>query len=227
MLGYILICAWSLFSAYAIFRNYSHYSFTDWVIILLIWLIPCTICFAVIKGAKAADLKRQKQKTSEQATLIAQQNALTEIKKQRLADIESLNLMPIASPRLLLKQSEIVYIEQPATLTITENKVVGTTGRSSGVSMRVAKGMYVRTGGSGGRKIYDDVTTTYDGILSVTNQRISFMQERKAFEIQLSKLTNTTSDDNALALQQGNKSYTLLTDGADIIEHLIRRLCRN
>ena len=102
-----------------------------------------------------------------------------------------------------MKKDEVAYIEQPATLTITENKVVGTTGRSSGVSMRVAKGMYVRTGGSGGRKIYDDITTTYDGILSVTNQRISFMQERKAFEIQLSKLTNTTSDDNTLVLQQG------------------------
>lgn len=227
MLGYILICAWSLFSAYAIFRNYSHYSFTDWVVILLIWLIPCTVCFAVIKGAKAANIKRQKQKASEQAAITAQQNALAEIKKQKLADIESLNLIPVAAPHLLLKQSEIAYIEQPATLTITENKVVGTTGRSSGVSMRVAKGMYVRTGGSGGRKIYDDITTTYDGILSVTNQRISFMQERKAFEIQLSKLTNTTSDDKALILQQGNKSYALLTDDADIIECLIRRLCRN
>ena len=53
------------------------------------------------------------------------------------------------------------------------------------------------------------------------------MQERKAFEIPLSKLTNTTSDDNTLVLQQGNKSYALLTDDADIIEHLIRRLCRN
>ena len=136
-------------------------------------------------------------------------------------------MIPVAAPHLLLKQSEIAYIEQPATLTITENKVVGTTGRNSGVSMRVAKGMYVRTGGSDGRKIYDDITTTYDGILSVTNQRISFMQEKKAFEIQLSKLTNTTSDDKALILQQGNKSYALLTDDADIIECLIRRLCRN
>lgn len=149
------------------------------------------------------------------------------LKLKRLADIESLNLIPIADSHLLLKQSEIAYIEQPATLTITENKAVGTTGRSSGVSMRVAKGMYVRTGGSGGRKIYDDVTTTYDGILSVTNQRISFMQERKAFEIPLSKLTNTTSDDKTLILQQGNKSYALLTEDADIIECLIRRLCRN
>ena len=171
--------------------------------------------------------KKQCEKSAQQAAIAAQQNALAEIKKQKLADIESLNLIPIADSHLLLKQSEIAYIEQPATLTITENKAVGTTGRSSGVSMRVAKGMYVRTGGSDGRKIYDDITTTYDGILSVTNQRISFMQERKAFEIQLSKLTNTTSDDNTLVLQQGNKSYALLTDDADIIECLIRRLCRN
>lgn len=227
MIRYVLAGAWTLFLIVGISRNYSHYSMADWIAMLFIWLVPCTICFAVIKGTKAADLKRQKQKASEQAAITAQQNVLAEIKRQKLADIESLNLIPIASPYLLLKQSEIAYIEQPATLTITENKVVGTTGRSSGVSMRVAKGMYVRAGGSGGRKIYDDVTTTYDGILSVTNQRISFMQEKKAFEIQLGKLTNTTADDKTLVLQQGNKPYTLLTDDADIIEHTIRRLCRN
>lgn len=193
---------------------------------LIFGLFCGIIAFLLFLSVQHSD-KKQREKSVQHANLIAQQNALAEIKKQRLANVESLNLIPITSPHLLLKQSEIAYIEQPAILNITENKVVGTTGRSSGVSMRVAKGMYVRTGGSGGRKIYDDVTTTYDGILSVTNQRISFMQERKAFEIQLSKLTNTTSDDNALVLQQGNKSYVLLTDDADVIEHLIRRLCRN
>lgn len=193
---------------------------------LIFGLFCGIIAFLLFLSVRHSD-KKQREKSIQQADLIAQQNTLAEIKKQRLANVEALNLIPITSPHLLLKQSEIAYIEQPATLTITENKVVGTTGRSSGVSMRIAKGMYVRTGGSGGRKIYDDVTTTYDGILSVTNQRISFMQERKAFEIQLSKLTNTTSDDNTLVLQQRNKSYALLTDDADVIEHLIRRLCRN
>lgn len=193
---------------------------------LIFGLFCGIIVFLLFLSVRHSD-RKQREKLVQQANLIAQQNALAQIKKQRLADIESLNLVHLDTPRLLLKQSEIAYIEQPATLTITENKVVGTTGRSSGVSMRVAKGMYVRTSGSGGRKIYDDVTTTYDGILSVTNQRISFMQERKAFEIPLSKLTNTTSDDNTIVLQQGNKSYALLTDDADIIEHLIRRLCRN
>lgn len=193
---------------------------------LIFGLFCGIIAFLLFLSVRHSD-RKQHEKSVQQADLIAQQNALAEIKKQRLANVEALNLIPIISPHLLLKQSEIAYIEQPATLNITENKVVGTTGRSSGVSMRVAKGMYVRTGGSGGRKIYDDVTTTYNGILSVTNQRISFMQERKAFEIQLSKLTNTTSDDNTLVLQQGNKSYVLLTDDADVIEHLIRKLCRN
>ena len=89
----------------------------------------------------------------------------------------------------------------------------------------IIQGMYVRTGGSGGRKIYDDVTTTYDGILSITNQRVSFMQDRKAFEIRLDKLTNIAYEDDALLLQHGNKSYVLLTEDADIMEHLIRKLC--
>ena len=51
------------------------------------------------------------------------------------------------------------------------------------------------------------------------------MQDRKAFEIRLDKLTNITYEDDALILQHGNKSYVLLTEDADIMEHLIRKLC--
>lgn len=195
---------------------------TGTIFIILAILLICSIVFSLLKSAAQKKVRKKDLLFQEQKQILH-----AEVKAQKLSAIDTLSLPPIVSPRLFLKKDEVAYIEQPATLTITENKVVGTTGRSSGVSMRVAKGMYVRTGGSGGRKIYDDITTTYDGILSVTNQRISFMQERKAFEIQLSKLTNTTSDDKTLILQQGNKSYALLTDDADIIECLIRRLCRN
>lgn len=220
-----VICAWSLFFVRGIYYNYSHYSAIDWMIILFIWLAPCIACFVIANSKKKARIRRQNEKSTQQAELIAQQNARAKEKEHRIAAIDTLSLEPITEPKLLLKPSEIAYIEQPATLSITENKVVGTAGRSSGISMRVAKGMYVRTGGSGGRKIYDDVTTTYDGILSITNQRVSFMQDRKAFEIRLDKLTNIAYEDDALILQHGNKSYVLLTEDADIMEHLIRKLC--
>lgn len=191
---------------------------------LAVGLVFGIIAFLLFLSIRHGD-KKQLEEAAQQAELIARQNALAKEKEHRVAAIDTLSLDPITEPKLLLKPSEIAYIEQPATLSITENKVVGTTGRSSGVSMRVAKGMYVRTGGSGGRKIYDDVTTTYDGILSITNQRVSFMQDRKAFEIRLDKLTNITYEDDALILQHGNKSYVLLTEDADIMEHLIRKLC--
>mgnify|MGYP004592520009 CR=1 FL=1 len=222
---FFFICAWSFFSAFSIFHNYIHYSKSDWMVIFLVWLIPCIFCLIIEKMADASFTRQQEREQNKNAELLAQQNALAKEKEHRIAAIDTLSLAPIPEPKLLLKPSEIAYIEQPATLSITENKVVGTTGRSSGVSMRVAKGMYVRTGGSGGRKIYDDVTTTYDGILSITNQRVSFMQDRKAFEIRLDKLTNISYEDDALILQHGNKSYVLLTEDADIMEHLIRKLC--
>ena len=133
----------------------------------------------------------------------------------------------ISNPSILLKKDELAYFEQLATLLITQNKAIVSTGRSSGTSVRIAKGVYVRSGGSGSRKIYKDVTSRYMGQLSITNQRITFMQAQKAFEIPLDKLTNIAATQNNLILQQANKSYTLELQNADIIEQLIRKILEN
>lgn len=171
--------------------------------------------------------KKQKEKARAQAELNIQEKNRAEDKKRKLIAIDSLSLIPVDSPTLLLKESEVAYIEQSATLIVTKNKMVGTTGRGSGISMKVAKGVYIRTSGSGSKKIYSDVTTKFNGILSITNCRISFMQTQCAFEIPLHKLTNIISSNTAITLQSGSKSYNLLIKDADIIEYLIRRLCKN
>lgn len=93
--------------------------------------------------------------------------------------------------------------------------------------MRVAKGLYVRSGTSGSRKIYGDVITEYKGLLTITNQRIAFLNSEKGFEIPLNKLTSITSNSSNIILQQANRTYTLEISNADIVEHLIRKLPRN
>ena len=195
---------------------------TGTIFIILAILLICSIIFSFFKAMA--------QKSAEKNDLLYQEQEQimhAEMKEQKLSAIDTLSLSPIASPRLFLKKGEIAYIEQSAALLITKNKVVGTTGRGAGVYMRVAKGMYVRTGGTGSQKIYDDVTTAYTGILTITNQRISFLQEQKSFEIQLSKLTNTFSDDNLLTLQNGSRSHVLQLADADVAEKLIRKLCES
>lgn len=148
-----------------------------------------------------------------------------ERRQQLLNAIENSSITALSNPSIMLKKDEIAFFEQSATLLITQNKAVGSTGRSSGVSVRVAKGVYLRSGGSGSQKIYRDVTTRFTGLLSITNQRISFMQAQKAFEIPLEKLTNISANHNILLLQQSNKSYKLEFHNADIVEQFIRKLC--
>lgn len=148
-----------------------------------------------------------------------------ERRQQLLNAIENFSITPLSNPNIMLKKDEVAFFEQSTTLLVTQNKAVGSTGRSSGLSVRVAKGIYLRSGGSGSQKIYRDVTTRFTGSLSITNQRISFMQAQKAFEIPLEKLTNTSASRNILFLQHGNKSYTLELQDADIVEQFIRKLC--
>ena len=214
MLGYIGIAIWIIFSVFGISQNYTHYSTADWIVILFILFVPC---FAVLK------YKSWKAKTTTQKNREITQ-VLDERRQSLLDLLDNYSTHVISSPSIMLKKNELAYFEQTATLLITQNKMIGSTGRSSGSSIRIAKGVYLRSGGSGSRRIYKDVTTQYPGLLSITNQRISFMHTQKAFEIPLEKLTNTSSTCNTLVLQQSNKSYVLDLSNADIIEQLIRKL---
>lgn len=148
-----------------------------------------------------------------------------ERRQQLLNAVENHAITALSNPSIMLKKDEVAFFEQSASLLVTQNKAVGSTGRSSGISVRVAKGVYLRSGGSGSQKIYRDVTTRFTGLLSITNQRISFMQAQKAFEIPLEKLTNISANHNILILQQSNKSYKLEFHNADIVEQFIRKLC--
>lgn len=213
MFGYIGIGMWTLFFIYGISHNYSHYSLLDWIVLLFTYFVPCLGVY-IYKTRKKKNAAVITQRTNEQ--------------RQYLLDmVANYSVNTISNPSILLKKDELAYFEQLATLLITQNKAIGSTGRSSGTSVRIAKGVYVRSGGSGSRKIYKDVTSRYMGQLSITNQRITFMQAQKAFEIPLDKLTNIAATQNNLILQQANKSYTLELQNADIIEQLIRKILEN
>ena len=141
--------------------------------------------------------------------------------------IDSGTMDPINNSQLLLKKDEIVYFEHEAILKTIQNKLLGSTGNSGAVSVRLTKGIYLRSGNSGSRKVYGDVTMQYNGLLSITNKRIVFLNSQKGFEISLSKLTNIFSDGNNIILQCGNTTRIIEISNADILEHLIRKLFSN
>ncbi|WP_311443030.1 hypothetical protein [Ezakiella coagulans] len=86
------------------------------------------------------------------------------------------------------KNEAIIYVV-PAYSYVEKEKTMGYTGKSAGVSMRVAKGLTVRTGGSGGSVVRQNVREEFAGDYIITNKRIIFVAEKAGFEYKLDKVT--------------------------------------
>lgn len=103
--------------------------------------------------------------------------------------------------------NEILIYAAPASTFVDKEKVIGHTGRTAGVSFRVAKGVSLRTGGFGGQPIRKNIRDFKDGDLLITNKRILFTGKDDRFEILISKLsTIKLLDSNSFVLQSGKTS---------------------
>lgn len=132
----------------------------------------------------------------------------------------------LESSSLIMKEGEFASFECPTHMTIVKNKLVGSTGNSGGVSVRVAKGLYLRSGSFGSRKIYKDMYENYPGNFIVTNKRVVFLNPQKGFEIPYTKLTSVYSRGRILSLQSQNKGYSIFLSSPTVIETLIHTLAQ-
>ena len=116
--------------------------------------------------------------------------------------------LPIVRPSaLILSGGETCHLEKPAALITVKNVVTGHAGRSSGVSVRVAKGLYLRSGGSSGTPIRSNVEEEHPGYICMTNKRIVFVGQ-KGFSHPLSSLTALIPQGyHEVILQFGKSSY--------------------
>ena len=103
--------------------------------------------------------------------------------------------------------SEVLIYAAPACTFKDKEQVVGYTGKSAGVSVRVAKGMSVRTGSSGGRPIRDDVRKFNVGDLLITNQRILFVGKDDTFDFKVEKISTVKLLDRSSFVIQSGKSF--------------------
>lgn len=118
---------------------------------------------------------------------------------------------------LLLKEGETVKYYGTAIQHITKNKAIGRTGGYGGASIRIAKGVTLRTGSSAGHTIYGDVTDSYSGEIVITNQRIVFINEQKGFEVALKSVTAITPMDEEIVIQAKTKAYRLFVTLPELV----------
>ena len=112
---------------------------------------------------------------------------------------------------IFLQKNELCHYSKPVTLYIAKTMVTGYSSGSSGVSVRIAKGVTYRTGGSKGAPIREKVMESFPGTLSITNQRIIFSSMQNSFDKQLSTISSINPYDDGFILQFSSTSYTIET----------------
>lgn len=111
--------------------------------------------------------------------------------------------------------NEIIVYVAPAYTFKDKEQVVGYTGKSSGVSVRVAKGLTYRTGGSGGHAIRGNVRKYNAGDLIITNKRVIFIGKDDSFEFAVNKISAVKPlTQESFVIQSGRSFKNILVDSS-------------
>lgn len=118
---------------------------------------------------------------------------------------------------VFLQPGEWIIYAVPAQSFIEKEQVVGYTGGSAGVSVRVAKGISVRSGSSKGRPVRQNIKKFNDGDYVVTNRRILFISQNDGFEFNLKKISATKMIAiDAFIIISGNKQKNICVDESQL-----------
>ena len=105
-----------------------------------------------------------------------------------------------------LAEGEICHYADTAYTFKDKTVTTGYTGKSSGVSIRLMKGLTYRTGGSGGKAIRETQRTMYKGILFITNKRVIYTSTKESFD----KITSIIEAKDGILLQIGSTTYSII-----------------
>jgi sRNA-binding protein len=137
-----------------------------------------------------------------------------------IASANAGRLPEVTPEHLISKKGEIVHIELIAELqkevTLSHREFAA---GGAGVSVRIAKGVRVHTGGVRGQgyTVYDgtELQTEDTGILAVTSQRLVFLGQRKTLEIPYAKLAGLNVYSDGFVVSATNRQRTLMFVGFD------------
>lgn len=129
--------------------------------------------------------------------------------EQDLQQIQAGGLPALSGVPVILAEGEVAHFFAPARRAVTKKKAVGRTGKSGGVSVRVAKGVSVRSGGGASRTVYNDVTDFFEGQVVLTNRRIVFLAKQGGFDCKLDAISAITPEGDRIMVQAGKDAYRL------------------
>ncbi len=153
-----------------------------------------------------------------------QSNEIDKIMQDECAPKEKIQKLIVSNPNISLLNNEICFYKQVASAYHQKNIVIGSSGKTTGMNIRIAKGISVRTGGGRSRVIRKDVVETFVGTLYITNYRIILLAPKCGFDLYVSKINQLTYNNDGFQIYHGSKCYNVLTCDVDNIQAVIQLL---
>ncbi len=134
-------------------------------------------------------------------------------------------IVPIPAPGIAAHAGEQFYYCRANVEAIAEHHHASYVGGSAGVSMRVARGLYVRTGGSRGKRL-DSISLDVDdsGTLYVSNQRVVLIGSRRTIDEPFGKIVSVDAYVDGLKLNRSNLAAVVLRTGSPGAGIILRRV---
>lgn len=164
------------------------------------WGIAAGIWYLLKRARLSSALRRQREQLAVQEMLAA---PLTEIKPRQV----------------LLKGDEKAYAAVQASL--QEMKTLGFKAGTTGVSIRVARGVTLRSAGTRGQAVKGMVAVA-SGELALTDRRIVFAGDLKSFAINLDDLISITPYDDGFGFGDSRSTHTVRMSPGK--EHLLFKI---
>lgn len=156
--------------------------------------------------------KNKKKKKLLKKQKLKKKKIIKQKQKNILIDAIAKGTLPIKmdnSSDILLKKGEIVNLVLKNVNFLEPRAVRYTKGGGSGASIRVAKGVTIKTGGGKSKsESVDEIKKIDIGTLTITNKRIIFSGNIKTISIDLNKLVNLTPYKDGIATRRSNKQKT-------------------
>lgn len=118
---------------------------------------------------------------------------------------------------IFLQKDERLIYAVPARTFVEKEQVTGYTGGNAGVSVRIAKGVSVRTGSSKGKAVRQNIIKFNDGDYVLTNKRVVFVSKNDSFEYSLKKISTAKKiSSDAFIITQSGKQKNICMDESQL-----------
>ena len=148
------------------------------------------------------------------------------VREQELEYARYGTLEPIDPGAVVLAKGEEAFIAIDAAL--VELKTVRWRGRSTGISMRLFKGVWLRHSGAHGAP-EQEIVPVAQGELVATNQRLIFAGDQKTVTVPLDKISSFEEIPNGLRFSNARRTFNFILGnehGCDVFVTIADRLLR-